>query len=117
MAGANVPSGLPPVTRIISAAREWPSIWTSGEFKKTGRVDWLPEKKGGFPIERFFCLIGTNRTDYEAARGISQTFAGHGSDGLVKIENALVCATRRCEDRINSEGVRIPVTFRDISAS
>lgn len=57
-------------------------------YKKTARVDWLPEKV--FPSERFFCMIGTNRGDYEAGMGISRSFAGHGSDGLVRIENASV---------------------------
>jgi hypothetical protein len=33
-------------------------------------------------------MVGTNRADYEVAHGMSRTFAGHGSDGLVKIENA-----------------------------
>ena len=50
------------------------------------RVDWLPEDR--FSSERVFCMIGTNRMDYEAGLGLSRTFAGHGSDGLVKIENA-----------------------------
>lgn len=57
-------------------------------YKEEERVDWLPEKI--FPSERFFCMIGTNRGDYEAGMGISRTFAGHGSDGLVRIENASV---------------------------
>lgn len=33
-------------------------------------------------------MVGTNRTDYEVALGLSRTFVGHGSDGLVRIENA-----------------------------
>ncbi len=57
-------------------------------YQKTQRVDWLPEEV--FPSERFFCMIGTNRADYEVAMGLSRTFAGHGSDGLVRIENASV---------------------------
>ncbi|HTF87631.1 MAG TPA: hypothetical protein VK843_04420 [Planctomycetota bacterium] len=57
-------------------------------FKKTKRVDWLPEES--FPSKRFFCMVGTNRNDYGTAAGLSRTFAGHGSDGLVKIENASV---------------------------
>ena len=61
-------------------------------FKDPGqgrdRVDWLPER--AFPSQRFFCMIGTNRADYEVASGASRTFAGHGSDGLVRIENASV---------------------------
>lgn len=82
-------------------AAEWSSIADSDYFdrermagylklgpiyKKTGRVDWLPEKS--FPSSRFFCMVGTNRHDYDSA--ISRTFSGHGSDGLVKIANASV---------------------------
>jgi len=37
---------------------------------------------------KFFCMIGTNRSDYETVMGLSRTFSGHGSDGLVRIENA-----------------------------
>jgi hypothetical protein len=33
-------------------------------------------------------MVGTNRMDYEVGLGLSRTFAGHGSDGLVRIENA-----------------------------
>lgn len=64
-------------------------------FKKDGRVDWLPEAM--FSSKRFFCMVGTNRADYDVAFGLSRTFAGHGSDGLVKIENASVWG-------INSKG-------------
>ncbi len=56
------------------------------------RVDWLPEKR--FPSEKVFCMVGTNRLDYEVAMGLSRTFAGHGSDGLVKIENATLCGLK-----------------------
>lgn len=56
------------------------------QYKKTKAVDWIPEDR--FPSERIFCMVGTNRVDYEAALGLSRTFAGHGSDGLVRIENA-----------------------------
>lgn len=59
-----------------------------GRLKSTGRVDWLPEER--FPSRNFFCMIGTNRMDYEVALGLSRTFVGHGSDGLVRIENASV---------------------------
>jgi len=57
-------------------------------YHDTGRVDWLPEEM--FPWDRFFCVVGTNRADYQVAMGLSRTFSGHGSDGLVKIENAAV---------------------------
>lgn len=61
-------------------------------YKKTGRVNWLPET--AFPSEKVFCLIGTNRNDYEVAQGLSRTFVGHGSDGLVRIENAWVSGVK-----------------------
>lgn len=57
-------------------------------YAKYGRVDYLPES--AFPLERMFCMVGTNRGDYEAGKGLSRTFVGHGSDGLVKVENASV---------------------------
>ena len=57
-------------------------------YRKTKRVDWLPEE--AFPSAQVFCMVGTNRTDYESAAGLSRTFAGHGSDGLVRVENASV---------------------------
>lgn len=77
-----------------------------GIYKKHQRVDFLPQE--AFPIERIFCMVGTNRNDYEAGMGISRAFAGNGSDGLVKVENASVwgvdkqlnvtktCATAYC---------------------
>lgn len=53
-------------------------------YKKTKCVDYVPDP------EKYFCMIGTNRSDYEVALGLSRTFVGHGSDGLVRIENASV---------------------------
>jgi hypothetical protein len=61
-------------------------------YKQKGRVSYLPEAL--FPSEKIFCLIGTNRSDYDVAQGLSRTFAGHGSDGLVKIENAWLCGLK-----------------------
>ena len=58
--------------------------------KQYHRVDLLPEDR--FPPSRVFCMVGTNRIDYEAASGLSRTFVGHGSDGLVKIANATLTA-------------------------
>lgn len=50
------------------------------------RVDYMPASV--LPIEKIFCMVGTNRLDYDVAKGLSRAFVGHGSDGLVKIENA-----------------------------
>lgn len=55
-------------------------------YRSTGRVDWIPEDR--FASQRVFCMVGTNRSDYEVALGVSRAFSGHGSDGLVRIENA-----------------------------
>lgn len=93
VAGVNVPKFLS-LNDISNFNREEMERYLAlGEFNKSKksderRVDWLPEK--AFPSERFFCLIGTNRSDYDAGMGLSRTFAGHGSDGLVRIENASV---------------------------
>ena len=35
-------------------------------------------------------MVGTNRSDYDAGAGLSRTFAGNGSDGLVRVANASV---------------------------
>ena len=43
------------------------------------KVDLLPES--ALPSSRVFCMVGTNRSDYEVAAGLSRTFVGHGSDG------------------------------------
>jgi hypothetical protein len=92
MGGFNVPSWLT-VDQINNFNRDriFEYLKLDPAFMKDGKVDrvnWLPADK--FPIERVFCLVGTNRSDYEVAAGISRTFAGHGSDGLVRIENAVV---------------------------
>lgn len=45
---------------------------------------------GKFPVDRFFCLIGTNAKDYAVAAGWSSRVVGPFSDGLVRINNAVV---------------------------
>ncbi len=50
------------------------------------RVDLIP--KSALPAERIFCMIGTNRGDYEVLEGMVRAFVGNGSDGLVRIDNA-----------------------------
>ena len=57
-------------------------------YRQTKRADWLPQGDNILPSERVFCMVGSNRMDYEVAFGASRTFVGHGSDGLVRIENA-----------------------------
>ncbi len=88
-AGLNVPEWLS-IGEMNNFNRDVMSKYLNLEtlYKDTGRVDWLPE--GTFPSEKFFCMVGTNRSDYEVAMKLSRTFSGHGSDGLVKIDNASV---------------------------
>jgi hypothetical protein len=91
MAGMNVPS--------------WLSAWDMNTFnrdklmglfgydealRKRGRSDYLRNGQD-FDARRCFCMVGSNRSDYHTAMGLSRTFAGHGSDGLVRIENACLC--------------------------
>jgi hypothetical protein len=89
MAGINVPQWLG-MNDINNFNRERMADYLNLQavYKKTQRVDWLPEE--AFPSERVFCMVGTNRSDYDVAAGISRTFAGNGSDGLVRIANASV---------------------------
>lgn len=89
MAGINVPEWLG-ANDINNFNRERMAEYLAIKelYKKTKRVDWLEEEV--FPSNRVFCLVGTNRGDYAVAAGISRSFAGHGSDGLVRIENASV---------------------------
>ena len=57
----------------------------------------LPEGDGpvntlddAFPVDRFFCFVGTNYRDYGAFLGLSKKGTGPMSDGLVMMENASV---------------------------
>src|SRR5205085_2654322 len=73
MAGINVPAALA-ANDIKNFSREYMKEYLdlNALFTKTERVDWMPEQS--FPSERMFCLIGTDRTDYETAHGLSRTF-------------------------------------------
>lgn len=91
MAGINVP-GFLGVMDVKNFNRdrmaEYLNLGPLYAGKNDSRADLLPESI--FPSKKFFCMIGTNRSDYEVAWGLSRTFVGHGSDGLVRIENASV---------------------------
>ena len=89
MAGMNVPQWLS-AGEMNNFNRDYMAEYLNlkDRYTATKRVDWLPEAV--FPSEKFFCMVGTNRADYQVAMGLSRTFSGHGSDGLVKIENASV---------------------------
>jgi hypothetical protein len=55
-------------------------------YDATDSVAWMPQDR--LKASKIFTLIGTNRQDYEVAFGLSRTFVGKGSDGLVRIQNA-----------------------------
>jgi len=85
MAGMNVPGFL--------------GLWDMNNFNRGEMRKYLGIRDknvgvnsldGKFDPRRFFCLVGTNSKDYDAARGASRLFAGELSDGLVRIENAYV---------------------------
>ena len=87
MAGINVPSWLG-IADMDNFNRDNMARYLDlgDAYAKTGSVAWIREDR--FSPERVFCMVGTNRSDYEVAMGASRTFAGHGSDGLVRIANA-----------------------------
>ncbi|MFD1210952.1 esterase/lipase family protein [Arthrobacter sp. GCM10027362] len=53
----------------------------------------MPED--GFPVDRLFCLVGSNPADYDVAIGLASNTVGARSDGLVQIENAAVKEAHR----------------------
>lgn len=89
MAGMNVPGFL--------------GIWDVNNFNHGRMADFLSVAEGQsvnslnghFDPQRFFCLVGTNHKDYDAAFGLSRRLAGERSDGLVLISNAIVAGTPR----------------------
>lgn len=89
--GQNIPSwlSLNDISNFDRDKRMPAYLDLAAAAKKHKRVDLIPEAR--FPSRRVFTLVGSNRLDYETAAGLSRTFVGHGSDGLVKIENATLC--------------------------
>ncbi len=93
MLGVNIPSWLS-ANDINNFSRKEMARYLDLQdaFKNTNSVAWIPEQH--FPPDKVFTLVGTNRSDYGVALGASRTFAGHGSDGLVKIANATLKALK-----------------------
>lgn len=85
VAGINVPGFL--------------GLWDINNFNRKKMAEYLGLPRGSarvdslngkFDPQRLFCFVGTNNQDYGAAAGLSKRLAGEMSDGLVKIENAVV---------------------------
>lgn len=78
-------------------------IWDISNFNRDTMADYLglensdnvANLNGHFDANRFFCLIGTNHKDYDAALGLARKGAGPMSDGLVKITNSYVNGSPR----------------------
>ena len=64
---------------------------------EAGRSDFNGTEipRGSFPVDRVFCLVGSNPEDYDVAYGLSSFAVGARSDGLVQIENAYVQRAHR----------------------
>jgi hypothetical protein len=100
MAGVNVPRWLSVFDMNTFNRKTLAGLFGLEEaFDKTGRVDWIAIDDT-LPVDRYFCMIGSNRADYEVAAGLSRTFSGHGGDGLVKIANASVCSLDKIQNRV-----------------
>lgn len=78
---------------IFGPERMYSYLTASSERKDRVPGDWdarVNPDEHNFPLDRIFCLIGTNAEDYEVALGLPARAVGTKSDGLVQIENALV---------------------------
>jgi hypothetical protein len=111
MLGINVPSFLRS-HEIDTFDRKTMSKYLNLEeqFAETNSVAWMPQSC--LPASRIFTLIGTNRQDYEVAFGLSRTFVGKGSDGLVRIQNATLSGF---DDAANTEPCAKAFAFRSHS--
>lgn len=94
-----------PQTNIDDFGRDriWEYTHDRAALKRQPRPDrdWDPRELTNFPVERFFCMVGTNPADYD--NRASANAVGAHSDGLVQIENAYVKgATRAYAHRSHS---------------
>lgn len=62
------------------------------DLRKKEPLNSLGER---YPVERVFCVVGTDSRDYGAAAGLSKRAVGPLSDGLVLIKNASVRGAAR----------------------
>jgi hypothetical protein len=82
---------------IFGRERMWEYL-TPADKRDAGPPDgWQPHEmtEQEFPLDRVFCLVGTDAADYDAALGLSAKAVGPQSDGLVLIDNAYVPDTPR----------------------
>ncbi|MFB6889296.1 esterase/lipase family protein [Kitasatospora sp. NPDC056327] len=72
-----------------------PDGWRAVDMPDDDGTGTPAEGAGGFPLDRVFCMVGTDSADYDVAHGISAAAVGPRSDGLVQIENAQVTGANR----------------------
>lgn len=86
--GVNVPNWLTPGQTNTFSREEMVKYLNLKKIAPAfnNRVDLIP--RSAMPPERIFCMVGTNRGDYEVLQGAVRAFVGNGSDGLVRIDNA-----------------------------
>ncbi|MFC5661631.1 esterase/lipase family protein [Kitasatospora misakiensis] len=72
-----------------------PDDWRAVDMPDDDGTGTAEDAAGGFPLDRVFCMIGTNSADYDVAHGLSAAAVGPRSDGLVQIENAQVTGSNR----------------------
>lgn len=72
-----------------------PDGWRAVDMPDDDGSGTAEEAAGSFPLERVFCLVGTDPSDYEVAHGISSAAVGPRSDGLVQIANARVTGAQQ----------------------
>ena len=85
LAGVNVPAWLSLFDMNNFNRRSWRS--TSPSTPSTRRPIESTGCHRPVSVSTLFCMVGTNRQTTRRA-GLSRTFVGHGSDGLVRIENS-----------------------------
>ncbi|MFB8238703.1 esterase/lipase family protein [Kitasatospora purpeofusca] len=72
-----------------------PEDWRAVDITDDDGRGTAKDAAGRFPLDRIFCMIGTNSGDYDVAHGASAAAVGPRSDGLVQIENAQVTGANR----------------------
>ncbi|WP_327673442.1 alpha/beta fold hydrolase [Kitasatospora sp. NBC_00458] len=84
------------LTPVARQARSGPPVgWRAVDMPDDDGTGSAEDAAGGFPLNRVFCLVGTDSADYEVAHGLSSAAVGPRSDGLVQIENAQVTGAHR----------------------
>jgi pimeloyl-ACP methyl ester carboxylesterase len=90
--GMNVPSWLTPDQANTFSRVEMQKYLNTSHLSRyltdPSRVDVISTDV--INADNIFCMIGSNRGDYEVGQGVVRAFVGNGSDGLVRIDNASV---------------------------